>query len=147
LDTQSIHSKQIGQVVRFQSPMLYLALRHSHIGLSGLAMLATLAWVIAAWKNPIPATGRLPTWLRAIYIVNRATVGLAGITGLWLTLIGPWRIFLFPYLGLLGFIVLELAAAFSKRTWLSGSGHHRALLCAQVLCILGISGLMSAKII
>ena len=127
--------------------MLYLALRHSHIGLSGLAMLATLVWVIAAWKNPAPATKHLPVWLRIIYIVNRATVGLAAVTGLWLTLIGPWRIFLFPYLGLLGFIVLELAAAFSKRAWLNGSGHHRALLCAQVVCILGISWLMSVKIV
>lgn len=127
--------------------MLYLALRHSHIGLSGLAMFATLVWVITAWKIPVPTTKHLPTWLRVIYIVNRATIGLAAVTGLWLTLIGPWRIFLFPYLGLLGFIVLELAAAFSKRAWLNGSGHHRALLCVQLACILGISWLMSAKII
>lgn len=127
--------------------MPYLAIRHSHIGLSILALLATLIWIALAWRSTGADTGKMPTRLRVIYVINRATIGLAGVTGLWLTLVGPWRIFLFPYLGLAGFMLHEATAVLAKKAWLRGQRTLHALLCVQLVCILGISWLMSAKIV
>ena len=127
--------------------MLYLALRHSHVGLSALAAITTLLWVVMAWRKTGSGVQLLPKWLRTTYAVNRATVGLAGLTGLWLTLIGPWHLFLFPYLGLVGLCMHEVIAVFAKRAYLHGSLKRHSLLTAQAVCILGISWLMSVKIV
>jgi len=127
--------------------MLYLALRHSHIGLSALATITTLLWVVMAWRKTGSGVQLLPKWLRITYAVNSVTVGLAGLTGLWLTLIGPWHLFLFPYLGLAGLCLHEVFAGFAKRAYLQGRLKLRWPLAAQAVCILGISWLMSVKIV
>lgn len=126
--------------------MLYLAIRHSHIGLSLLAVLSTFCWILSTWHTPA-APYRLSGIRQITYLANRITTGLAAITGIVLTLLGPWHVLLFPYIGFAGFVIHEVLAPFSRRAWLNNAVSRRLLSGLMGLCMLGICWLMSAKII
>lgn len=125
---------------------MYVALKHTHTLLSLLGLLATLAWLVVAWRGAASPSPELSGKTRLCYILNRALVGLAGLSGIVLTGLGPWLQMLFPYLGLAAFIIHGLAAAASKKAW--GSGRERFLrgtLLIQVLALLVAAALMAVK--
>lgn len=125
--------------------MIYLALKHSHSLTAVLALLITLAWAAVAWNSAKPGSTLLGL-RKAIYIANRAITGIAGITGLLITFVGPWREFVFPYIGLAAFVAHGLFAAASKRAL--GSNKHlwlRGTLLAQIAALLLASAVMATK--
>jgi hypothetical protein len=125
--------------------LLYLALKHSHSLSAALALLITLVWTALAWNSAKPGSAAVGL-RKAVYIANRAITGIAGITGLLITFVGPWREFIFPYVGLAAFVVHGLFAAASKRAlgsdkslWLRGT------LLAQIAALLLASAVMATK--
>jgi len=124
---------------------MYLALKHSHTLAAVLSLLCTLAWAIVAWNGAKPGSQLLGK-LKVVYIANRATTGIAGITGLLVTFVGPWREFVFPYIGLTAFIAHGLFATVSKRAFGSNKDLlQRSVLLAQVAALLVASAVMTMK--
>lgn len=124
---------------------MYLALKHSHTLTAVLSLLCTFIWVLVAWNGAKPGRQLLGK-LRAVYITNRAMAGVAGITGLLVTFVGPWREFVFPYIGLAAFIAHGVFAAASKRAFGSGKAvWQRGTLLAQVAALLVASAVMTTK--
>lgn len=125
---------------------MYIALKHAHTLTAALTVLLTVIWWIWAWRSRTGVSG-LAGKDKAIYVAHRIIAGLAGITGLAVTLIGPWRAMLFPYIGLAAFVMHGLAAGASKRFFASeaDAGKRRVALLIQVAA-LGISAcVMAAK--
>lgn len=125
---------------------MYIALKHAHTLTAALAVLLTVIWSIWAWRSRTAATG-LAGKDKAIYVAHRIVAGLAGITGLAVTFVGPWRAMLFPYIGLAAFVMHGLAAGASKRFFSSeaDAAKRRVALLIQVAA-LGISAFaMAAK--
>ena len=122
---------------------MYLAFKHSHLLTAALSILMTLVWLVMAWRGGAAWVGKV----KGAYIVHRAVAGLAGLTGLVLTFIGPWQAMLFPYVGLALFVVHGLAAGVSKRHFVGNAqaGKRQLALCVQVVVILASSALMSIK--
>ncbi|MBK1681262.1 hypothetical protein [Rhodocyclus tenuis] len=124
---------------------MYLVLKHSHTLSAALSLLVTLAWAAFAW-NGAKAGSSVAGKLRAIYVANRAITGIAGITGLAVTFVGPWREFIYPYLGLAAFVVHGIFAATSKRAFGGGNDSRlRLALLAQIAALLVASALMATK--
>jgi hypothetical protein len=124
---------------------MYTAFKHIHALSAVLALLATLAWSALAWRGA-SATGPLAGRRKLAYVLNRALVGLAGLSGIAVTWAGPWREMLFPYLGLALFIAHGFAAGASKKALGSGqAGHLQVLLLFQVAALLAASALMAIK--
>lgn len=125
---------------------MYIALKHSHTLTAALTVLLTVIWSIWAWRSRTPANG-LAGKDKAIYVAHRIVAGLAGITGLAVTFVGPWRAMLFPYIGLAAFVMHGLAAGASRRFFSSeaDAAKRRVALLIQVAA-LGISAfVMAAK--
>lgn len=125
---------------------MYIALKHAHTLTAALTVLLTVVWSIWAWRSRTAAIG-LAGKDKAIYVAHRIVAGLAGITGLAVTLVGPWRAMLFPYIGLAAFVMHGLAAGASRRFFSSGAdaAKRRVALLIQVAA-LGISAfVMAAK--
>ena len=126
---------------------MYLAFKHSHLLTAALSMLLTVTWSIFAWHERDGTGGTLVSKIKAIYIIHRVVAGLAGITGLAVTLIGPWRVMVFPYIGLAAFVVHGIAATVSKRTF--GDRHatvkRQAALLIQIAAIVLSAYVMTAK--
>lgn len=125
---------------------MYIALKHAHTLTAALTVLLTVIWSIWAWRSRTAANG-LARKDKAIYVAHRIVAGLAGITGLAVTFVGPWRAMLFPYIGLAAFVMHGLAAGASKRFFSSeaDAAKRRVALLIQVAA-LGISGfVMAAK--
>ena len=125
---------------------MYLGFKHLHLASAVLALLITALWAVVAWRGRPAAAGGLSGKARLTYIVHRAMAGLAGISGLGVTFVGPWRTMIFPYLGLAAFIVHGLAAADSKRHFASARhGRRRAALLIQIAALVFSAWLMNAK--
>lgn len=127
---------------------MYIALKHAHLTGAILSLALTLAWSFAAWTAPPATPEARPGRISALYIAHRACGGLAGLSGLLVTFVGPWQAMLFPYLGLTAFIAHGYAAAVSKREFVSGSGRDRRRRTALVLQVLAIAvawAVMNAK--
>lgn len=124
---------------------MYTAFKHIHALSAVLGLLATLAWGTLAWRDAdtnAPFAGRR----KLTYILNRALVGLAGLSGIAVTWAGPWGTMLFPYLGLALFIAHGFAAGASKKALGSGqAGHRQVLLLFQIAALLAASALMAIK--
>src|SRR4051812_40995821 len=77
---------------------MYAFLVHLHPAASLLSLAATLAWGWAAMSHSAGAgmTGRR----KGLYVAAMATTGFAGLTGLAITVAGPWSQMVFPYVGL-----------------------------------------------
>lgn len=122
---------------------MYLAFKHSHLLTAALSILMTLVWLAVAWRGGAVWGGKT----KVTYIMHRAVAGLAGLTGLVLTFIGPWQAMLFPYVGLALFVVHGLAAGMSKRHYVGNAqaGKRQIALGLQVVVILASSALMAIK--
>lgn len=116
---------------------MYIALKHSHTLTAVLTVLLTVIWSIWAWRSRIDVTAPAGKD-KAIYYAHRIVAGLAGITGLAVTFAGPWRAMLFPYIGLVAFVVHGLAAGASKRFFASEADAAKR----QVALLLQISALV-----
>ena len=125
---------------------MYLALKHAHVLTALLSVLMTAVWALMAWKTGA-AGAALPGRAKAAYIVHRAVAGLAALTGLAITFIGPWRTMVFPYLGLAAFLVHGLAASASRRSFgnMHETAKRRLALVAQLMVVLAATYLMRAK--
>jgi hypothetical protein len=100
--------------------MPYIAFLHSHNLFAYLAIIATALWSISALRAVRRHDNAVTGARKALYSANRATTGLAALTGLGLMFMGPWRVLVFPYLGLAAFIVHGLSATATKRGVLAG---------------------------
>ncbi|HFJ0420273.1 TPA: hypothetical protein ACGS08_002856 [Pseudomonas aeruginosa] len=123
---------------------MYIALKHSHLLTAVLSLLLTVAWAFLAWNggNAGPSGSK-----KATYIAHRAVAGLMGLTGLAVTFVGPWRLMLFPYVGLALFLVHGMAATMSRRVFASehGATRRRVSLLVQMVALLLAFYLMRAK--
>lgn len=125
---------------------MYLALKHGHLASAIAALLITALWAVVAWRGRSPADGGLSGKLRVIYLAHRAIGGLAALSGLAVTFVGPWRMMIFPYLGLAAFVVHGLAGADAKRTLATArNGRRRVALMIELAALVVAAWLMSAK--
>ena len=116
------------------------ALKHSHMLLAVLTLLISITFLAMAWK-PTPAAKST-----LVYVFARILGGLAALTGLAITFVGPWQHMMYPYIGLILYVVHGLCIGFAKRCLTTQQlGMRRALLVAQLLSLLALTGLMSAK--
>lgn len=125
---------------------MYIALKHAHTLTAVLTALLTIIWSIWAWRSRIGVTG-LVGKDKAIYVTHRIIAGLAGITGLAVTFVGPWRAMLFPYIGLAAFVMHGLAAGASKRFFSSeaDAAQRRVALLIQVAALVISAFVMATK--
>lgn len=126
---------------------MYLAFKHFHLLTAALSMLLTVIWSLLAWKGNARTGGGLAGKTKATYITHRVVAGLAGITGLAVTFIGPWQMMLFPYIGLVAFVAHGIAATVSKRTFADEHGaiKRQAALLVQIAVLLLSSFVMATK--
>ncbi|AKU12377.1 hypothetical protein AzCIB_2484 [Azoarcus sp. CIB] len=96
---------------------MYLALKHSHLLTAALSIFLTGVWTVLAWNGSRRTSGGLGGQAKVTYIAHRIVSGLAGLTGLAVTAVGPWHAMLFPYIGLAAFVVHGIAANISKKTF------------------------------
>ncbi|MFT4174510.1 MAG: hypothetical protein QM639_18235 [Rhodocyclaceae bacterium] len=126
--------------------MPYIAFQHSHTLFAYLSIIATLLWSVAALRAAQRRDTTMTGVRKGLYIANRATTGMAALTGLGLMLMGPWRVLVFPYLGLAAFIVHGLCATASRRGMLAGdAGRVMGHAVAQNLILWVSAWLMIAK--
>lgn len=119
---------------------MYIALKHSHMLFAVLTLLVSAAYLFMAWK-PTPS-GKATL----VYVCARIFGGIAALTGLGVTFAGPWQQMMYPYIGLILYVVHGLCIGFAKRsTAPSQLGMRRGLLLLQLLVLLVLTGLMSAK--
>lgn len=125
---------------------MYQGVKHLHLASAILALLITLLWTIVAWRGRSADAGDLNGRARFIYVIHRAMAGLAGLSGLGLSVVGPWRTMAFPYIGLAAFVMHGIAATVSQRTFASGQHHRRrAALLIQIAALVFSAWLMNAK--
>ena len=119
---------------------MYTALKHSHMLLAVLTLLASIAVVLMAWKAAPAARSPLA------YVFTRIFGGLAALTGLAVTFVGPWQQMMYPYIGLVLFVVHGLSAGFAKRTSaVEQLTLRRGLLALQLLILVALCALMAIK--
>lgn len=124
---------------------MYTALKHAHLATSALTLLLSLLWMGVAWRG-LPAATPQPCRTRVVYGAHRALAGLAALSGLTITLLGPWRLMLFPYLGLAAFVGHELAAGASRRLLTAPRpGRRQGMLILQLSALLLAAALMGGK--
>ncbi|THF63636.1 hypothetical protein E6C76_13660 [Pseudothauera nasutitermitis] len=124
---------------------MYLAFKHIHLATAVLSLLLAFVWTLAAWRAA-SAPGGQPGKVRVFYILDQAAAGLAGLSGLLVTLVGPWKLMLFPYIGLVAFIGHGLAAGAAWRTLMSGrKAVPKTALILQNLALLLAAYVMAAK--
>lgn len=123
---------------------MYLILKHGHWLTAALTALLTLIWLPLAWGG---RGGVLAGPLKVGYIAHRAVAGLAALSGLALTFMGPWHALIFPYLGFAAFLIHEVAAAASRRRFgiAEQAGQRRAALVVQLLALGLIVYVMEVK--
>lgn len=126
---------------------MYIAFKHVHLLTAALSMLLTVIWSLLAWKGCARTERVLAGKTKAIYITHRVVAGLAGITGLAVTFIGPWQMMLFPYIGLVAFVAHGIAATVSKRTFADEhrAAKRQAALLVQIAALLLSAYVMATK--
>jgi hypothetical protein len=125
---------------------MYLGLKHAHTLFAVLMIFLTVVWSIIAWRSRSGEPG-LASNAKRLYIGHRIIAGMAAITGIAVTFIGPWRVMYFPYIGLAAFIVHELVASVSKRFLSSDAdtAKRRAALLIQLVTLAILTHVMVAK--
>lgn len=119
---------------------MYTAFKHAHTLFAVLTLLLSIAFAAMAWK---PIAARRTT---LVYVFTRIFGGLAALTGLAVTFIGPWQHMTYPYIGLILYVVHGLAAGFAKRSQEPAQvTKRRILLAAQLLVLLVLTALMGSK--
>lgn len=116
-----------------------------HALLSYVGFFATLYWAgaILFGAGDIP---RFPKHYRISYILAMAGIGMSGILGLIVTFVGGWSGMLFPWIGLVG-VALHgfLGVKAKKALYAMNTGPALKLAAAQVVILIIVTGLMSAK--
>ena len=119
---------------------MYPAFQHSHTLLAVLALLASILFTFMAWKSTPAAKSTL------VYVLTRIFGGLAALTGLVVTFVGPWQHMSYPYIGLILYALHGLCAGFAKRQLKAPTpGLRRVLLTAQLILLIATAGIMGAK--
>lgn len=119
---------------------MYTALKHSHMLFAVLTLLLSIAYLAMAWK-PTPAAKS-----SLIYVFARIFGGIAALTGLGVTFVGPWQQMMYPYIGLILYVVHGLCLGFAKRSAAPAqASQRRTLLVLQLVVLLVLTGLMGAK--
>lgn len=119
---------------------MYATLKHSHMLFAVLTLLLSVAYLAMAWK-PTPA-GKSTL----IYVFARIFGGIAALTGLGVTFVGPWQHMMYPYIGLILYVVHGLCIGFAKRSAQpSQINMRRTLLVLQFVALIALTGLMGAK--
>lgn len=119
---------------------MYTALKHSHLLLAVLTVLVAVFFTAGAWKLVPSAKSKL--W----YVLTRIFGGLAAVTGLAVTFVGPWQQMMYPYIGLIVFALHGTFCGFAKRQLTAANPTtRRVLLAAQLLALLITTALMRAK--
>lgn len=126
---------------------MYFAFKHLHLLTAVLTLLLTLIWTAIAWRSRSGPGSQLAGRAKVVYIFHRAIAGLAGITGLVLTFIGPWRYMVFPYIGLALFLVHGVAAKISRQTFsaMEQATRRRVALLVQIVVLLLSAYVMARK--
>ena len=99
----------------------------------------------SSWANGRASFGGLVAAL--VYEVMRLQVpDDRPLRSLAITFVGPWQQMMYPYIGLILYVVHGLAIGFAKRADSPAKlGQRRGLLAVQLLALLALTGLMSAK--
>lgn len=119
---------------------MYLALKHSHMLFAVLTLLLSIAYLAMAWKSTPAGKSTL------VYVFTRIIGGLAALTGLAVTFVGPWQQMMYPYIGLILYVLHGLCIGFAKRSAdPAKAGSRRILLVLQFVALLALTGLMGAK--
>ena len=119
---------------------MYTIFKHSHMLFAVLTLLLSIAYLAMAWKTQPAGKSTL------IYVLARIFGGIAALTGLGVTFVGPWQHMMYPYIGLILYVVHGLALGFAKRMAQPQQvGMRRGLLGLQLLLLLALTGLMGAK--
>lgn len=119
---------------------MYTALKHSHMLLAVLSLLFSVLFTAMAWKT-VPA-GKSSLW----YVLTRICGGLAALTGLAVTVVGPWQHMMYPYIGLILYVLHGVCCGFAKRQLTAPIPNtRRTLLLAQVLLLVATAAIMGAK--
>lgn len=119
---------------------MYIALKHSHMLLAVLSLLSSLLFTALAWKA-VPARRATLS-----YVFTRVFGGLAALTGLGITFVGPWQHMVYPYIGLILYVVHGVCAGFAKRQMPTTTlVTRRVMLLAQLLVLMATAGIMSTK--
>lgn len=119
---------------------MYAALKHSHMLFAVLTLLASIIYLAMAWK-PTPAAKST-----LVYVFTRIFGGIAALTGLGVTFVGPWQQMMYPYIGLILYVIHGLCIGFAKRSAApTKTGMRRVLLLLQFLALIALTGLMGAK--
>ena len=119
---------------------MYAALKHSHMLFAVLTLLASIVYLAMAWK-PTPAAKST-----LIYVFTRIFGGIAALTGLGVTFVGPWQHMMYPYIGLILYVLHGLCIGFAKRSAEPGkTSMRRILLLLQFAALIALTGLMGAK--
>lgn len=119
---------------------MYTALKHSHMLLAVLTLLLAVGFAALAWQATPARKSAL------VYVCTRIFGGLAALTGLAITFVGPWQQMMYPYIGLVLFVVHGLSAGFAKRTSaVEQLTLRRGLLALQLLILVALCALMAIK--
>lgn len=119
---------------------MYTALKHSHMLFAVLTLLMSVAYLAMAWK-PTPVSKST-----LVYVFARIFGGIAALTGLGVTFAGPWQHMMYPYIGLILYVVHGLCIGFAKRSGqASQTTLRRSLLVLQLLALVVLTALMGAK--
>lgn len=126
------------------SAMLWI--HYTHLASASLAILTTAAMAFLGW-NLIPrGQSRLIGLSKAVYLFMRISTGVAGLSGLWLTIAGSWQVMWFPWLGLLAFLLHGFAASAGKRALAHRQSRRlHGLLLLQNGLLLAAAVLMAVK--
>jgi uncharacterized membrane protein YqjE len=120
--------------------MMYTAFKHAHTLFAVFTLLLSIAYLGMAWKTTPAGKSTL------VYVLTRIFGGIAALTGLAVTFVGPWQHMLYPYIGLMLYVVHGLCIGFAKRnTAPAKAGSRRVLLVLQLAMLLALTGLMGAK--
>ena len=119
---------------------MYTALKHSHMLFAVLTLLMSILYLAMAFK-PTPASKST-----LVYVFARIFGGIAALTGLGVTFVGPWQQMMYPYIGLILYVVHGLCLGFAKRLADPAKlGTRRVLLILQLVVLFALTGLMGAK--
>lgn len=120
--------------------MMYTAFKHAHMLFAVFTLLLSIAYLGMAWK--ITPAGKSTL----VYVLTRIFGGIAALTGLGVTFVGPWQHMMYPYIGLILYVVHGLCMGFAKRSAdPAKAGSRRAMLVLQLAALLVLTGLMGAK--
>ena len=106
---------------------MYTIFKHSHMLFAVLTLLLSIAYLAMAWKTQPAGKSTL------IYVLARIFGGIAALTGLGVTFVGPWQHMMYPYIGLVLYVVHGLCMGFAKRSAdPAKAGSRRVLLVLQL---------------